>query len=872
MSLHPSDPPSGIHGVLSVLADAADAATGGRGPSRSAIPEVFGWLDLSHLTTIEWHARGIGEPAGMYVDAALLRRLAAIDAIRPGARSLRLGWLFVTGTTTDEEGTAAPVFEPLVTMEVEVVRGRLLPRTDPVLTPLVTDGHERLRLESAMAFGGGGLAAEGDCTSGALLQRMPDLVTFARQAAAAAGVPATDLTGAEDGPAPLATREGLRITAGLGVWATDTSPDFSPSGSLRAWHDRIGTTSTALHALYAGSEGLATDPGADLPSAYRLTEAQHDCVVRSRSEPVTVISGAPGTGKTHTIAAIIGDAVAHGRTVLVAAKSEATVDAIIELVESQPGPEPVVFGAAQRRANLAGRLAAGQPTSVPAAEVQRRHAELRRTQADRDLLWSTVAATLEGMALLVDGPRTLALRHRLPGLTRTDVDLFEIARLARQTDLSPPSWWQARARRRWQRLCDLLGVDAPPDPADLTQAMHMATAARQIHQSTDPLTGLLPWPLLLEAQQRVEQAAGMWMDAAARDERRLTRNVRAARAALATALRSGRARRRAMLSELGSHVTEALPVWVGTLGDIDDLLPMQPALFDLVVLDEASSIDQPRAATALLRGQRAVIVGDPQQLRHVSFVSTEAVTEALQQHLPSAPPELAARLDVRQNSIFDVAAAVAPVRPLDEHFRSGAHLFAFVGRRLYRDEVRVATLTPATDGADLITVTRLLATRSAARVVEAEVDWVMRRLGELHAEGVTSVGVVSPFRAQADAIEAAVLRDLRFEAIEALGLRVGTVHAFQGMEREVVLASLGIGEGDGAGTWRFAADPHLFAVFATRARRRMEWVVSATPPEGSLIADYLEEEGRPPTPQPGRCPPQPPGGPARSPGTWRTCG
>ncbi|HUG83586.1 MAG TPA: ATP-binding protein, partial [Euzebya sp.] len=438
-----------------------------------------------------------------------------------------------------------------------------------------------------------------------------------------------------------------------------------------------------------------------------------------------------------------------------------------------------------------------------------------------------------------------------PGLSRSDVDVFEVQGLVRRTGLTPPAPWRVGRRRRWQRLLDLLGVHDRPDPTDLAQAISLATAARAVHQATDPLTGGLTWPLLVQAQQRLEQVTGEWMEATARDERRLNRSVRASRAALATALRAGRATRRGLLGELGSDVLRALPVWVGTLGDIDDLLPMNPGIFDLVVLDEASSIDQPRAAPALLRGKRAVVVGDPHQLRHVSFVADRAIGETLHRHMPGAPAALTTRLDVRQNSLFDVAAGCAPVRHLDEHFRSAPHLFDFVGRRLYDDTVRIATLTPANDASDLISVTRLDAQRNAAKVVTEEVTWVLQRLDQLREDGVTSVGVVSPFRAQADALEQAVLRGLDVEDIEALGLRVGTVHAFQGMERDVVLVSLGVGLTDSAGTWRFAADRNLFAVMATRARQAMEWVVSAIPPEGSLIAAYLDQVDRRPSPQRG---------------------
>ena len=44
-----------------------------------------------------------------------------------------------------------------------------------------------------------------------------------------------------------------------------------------------------------------------------------------------------------------------------------------------------------------------------------------------------------------------------------------------------------------------------------------------------------------------------------------------------------------------------------------------------------------------------------------------------------------------------------------------------------------------------------------------------------------------------------------------MNLRVGAVHAFQVNERDVVIASIGIGTDDGPGTWRFVNDSHLFA-------------------------------------------------------------
>jgi hypothetical protein len=120
---------------------------------------------------------------------------------------------------------------------------------------------------------------------------------------------------------------------------------------------------------------------------------------------------------------------------------------------------------------------------------------------------------------------------------------------------------------------------------------------------------------------------------------------------------------------------------------------------------------------------------------------------------------------------------------------------------------------------------------------------LVRRL----AAQTTGIGVITPFRAQADALEAALLDAFDVDEIERLGLRVGTVHAFQGSEAETVVASLGLVEGDAPARQRFVADPHLFNVMVTRARRRMHVVTSLVDGQG-LVGDYLAYSLAPPAP------------------------
>ena len=151
-------------------------------------------------------------------------------------------------------------------------------------------------------------------------------------------------------------------------------------------------------------------------------------------------------------------------------------------------------------------------------------------------------------------------------------------------------------------------------------------------------------------------------------------------------------------------LAEAAPLWLGTVAEIDDVLPQRAGMFDLVILDEASQIDQIASAGALLRARQAVVCGDPRQLRHVSFVSDSEVEAANERWMASRH----ARIDVRRNSTLDQAVPVGVVVNLDTHYRSVPHLIGFSATRFYEDRLTIATGTPINDHDDRIDVRTVL--------------------------------------------------------------------------------------------------------------------------------------------------------------------
>lgn len=882
--------------VLSVLADLAPSAEQRSAPL--TVPtEWFKWLPLSALTLVDPSAGTFGpgvhtaaevemRTPSFAIERRFGDRLAAIDVLRPEHRSLRVGWLFLTGRAELADGRTRRWFAPLVEAPVRIARtpGIGRPRVtiagDVEVTPLVTDDDLRHELERTMEFGGGTLhTVKSEVAPTQLLGMMPRLQKWANAAAAGAGLPAGPLVPATDEPERMARRRKPVVVAGLAIYSTHEEGGLGRSSSLRTWADRRIDRPTALDAMYLAGvvddrSPSKADPGRDLDapatggragsdhgtnevvSPFVLTPAQQRAVVASRTRRVSVLSGAPGTGKSHTLVAIAADALHRGESVLVAAKSDAAVDALLDLLERAPGVDPVVFGSSEKRDALAERMSAGQPsaTSVRAVEITRAHLAKAdgAVQHHRRALTSMLAAEVsltDGEAHALDAFVCRWAPRILDEPARLDEARAHLAAVGSEAATGLVGRW--RQRRHLRRVGETLGTEHLPTSTfdagsleSVTRALDAVGTVRDVRaiEAAGGLDIAIGWDELVAAEDERRRAMGELLRVESRSSERMTTNALRMVGALATALRSGRGARRQQLERLdGPSLYRLFPLWIGTLADVDDLLPHVAAAFDLVILDEASSVDQPLAAAALVRAKRAVVAGDPRQLRHVSFLADSRLREVADTYGLQRWPSLAAALDVRRNSAFDVAAGVAPAQVLDEHFRSAPALIEHVAREVYDGTVTVATRRPSTARRHCVAIERLDGERNRDGVVDAEVRRVLALIRTARGRGERDLGVVTPFRAQADAIEAAVLATFTADDIQALDLRIGTVHAFQGNERRHVIVSIGAGAEATAGTWRFVDDPRLFVVMMTRAREQLTILLTGAPPAGGLLATYLEQ-------------------------------
>ena len=759
-------------------------------------------------------------------------RLAALDALHHEERILRRGWGVVFGST-EVSGSLRRIRLPLLSQPVRLERAlgryRMVPAGDLELTQLIGDRTLAGQLESAPGLGGAGwLAATGSRA-------------WLRTAADACGFGSAELVD-ELTRTPADGELILVVSAALFVVR-----DVLSSGvrdTLLSWASRPGLDSTALAAVY-GSTSTVDEGGAEVLSPLPLNAAQREVVRRARVERVAVVSGPPGNGKSHAVVAAAIDVVDRGGSVLVATQSSHAADVLGDLLARYPGPVPVLFGDAERRDGIATELSSGTTTGVTEAQLRADDEAVRlaRTRVESIRAGVVAALTLEQQAARLPAWEALipGLQAEVPGAFDPDTDLRRAQALVSRAGAKGwrPRWSRWRLGRALRTAADV-----PPDRivAALDAAEARQAAARLAAGGGTDLTPA--WQALWDAEAALAVAVGAAMRHRAAGARRWRGDARRSVASLAMALSAGRNRRRELLAGMdGQSLVRALPLWVGTVTDVEDLLPPTPGLFDLVILDEAAHIDQIRAAPVLARARRALVVGDPRQLRFVSFVADVDVAETLDRHGLTG---LTDRLDIRRASAFDLAAGAAPVTWLGEHYRSAPHLIEFAARRFYSGRISLVTRHPRTERADAIDVVRVEGTVDKG-VNRAEVDAVVDVVRGLAKLSTVGIGVVTPFRPQADAIESALLAAFEVEEIERLGLRSGTVHAFQGGEAETVVAALGLVDDDSAARVRFVADPHLFNVLVTRAKQRMVVVTSLTSGTG-VVGDYLAYAESPPVP------------------------
>lgn len=491
-----------------------------------------------------------------------------------------------------------------------------------------------------------------------------------------------------------------------------------------------------------------------------LNSEQRQAVRQSLSNPLTVITGPPGTGKSQVVTSLLINAAWRGQTVLFASKNNKAVD-VVEGRVNALGPRPILLrlGAGEYQAQLAEYLVGLLASSADPGDQDRYraagtvHEELQRRSATLDAELERVVGLrneVDGLEQRVEATRTAMGDVLFEQARTTDRGQLDRAVAALFTAIDGATKgkqgvlirlvWPLLRAKRFARLSGAasaflpvaagLGLPLPGPavaPGGIAQWVEyrslVASRVAQIGEvqgylrKLNELGTVRSVPDISRARKELaeemadnsEEVWKMWLRLQparmTSAQRRALGDYSAILQLLVAANSDGRQINRNVFRryyELFPQVMPILSCWAVTSLSARGRIPFEPDFFDLLVVDEASQCDIASALPLLYRARRVVVIGDPMQLRHISTLSKQQDQQLLSKH-ELIDEYTGWSYSVR--SLFDLASSLCnneDIVALRDHHRSHADIIGFSNHEFYEDRLRVATkysrLRPPTGG------------------------------------------------------------------------------------------------------------------------------------------------------------------------------
>ena len=232
--------------------------------------------------------------------------------------------------------------------------------------------------------------------------------------------------------------------------------------------------------------------------------------------------------------------------------------------------------------------------------------------------------------------------------------------------------------------------------------------------------------------------------------------------------------------------------------------------FDMVILDEASQCKLSTALIPIVRGDRLMLVGDPQQLNPVVILDT-ATNELLKKKY-----KIDKEYDYCNNSIYKTYTKcdfVSDELLLSSHYRSRRKIISFCNEKYYENKLVIKSKIESKH--PLVFIDLKGTKTDFHNTSPAEVNQIIRLL-ELSEFKDKSIGIITPFVNQMDLINE------ELSHYQYRNIHVGTVHKFQGDEKDIIIFSLAITGNTKQGTYNWLKNnDELINVAASRPRESL---------------------------------------------------
>ena len=235
--------------------------------------------------------------------------------------------------------------------------------------------------------------------------------------------------------------------------------------------------------------------------------------------------------------------------------------------------------------------------------------------------------------------------------------------------------------------------------------------------------------------------------------------------------------------------------------------------FDIVLMDEAGQCDIAVSLVPIIRGNNLMLVGDPQQLNPVIVLDKYTNEQLMKINGVSRA------YNFIEKSIYQCYIendSISEEILLSNHYRCNSKIIDFNNKKYYNNRLKIKSTNKENEPLQFIEIKDNISNIKNASLYEAE-----EICNFIKNNPEKSIGVITPFVNQKETIN---------KMLESNNINVpcGTVHTFQGDEKDIILFSLALTEKTGQKTYDWLKNnKELINVATSRAKDKLVIVGSS---------------------------------------------
>lgn len=262
-------------------------------------------------------------------------------------------------------------------------------------------------------------------------------------------------------------------------------------------------------------------------------------------------------------------------------------------------------------------------------------------------------------------------------------------------------------------------------------------------------------------------------------------------------------------SENFRKLQKVFPVIVTTSISAHKIGKPEP-IFDMTIIDEASQCNTAISLVPIIRGENLMLVGDPQQLNPVILLGDIANERLKKQY------RVTDEYDYIKNSIYKtylMCDSVSDEILLHNHYRCDPKIIGFNNKKYYNSQLNVQTTESEFPPLLFVDVPNNNSMPDMKNTSYSEAKQIVKFI---EANKDKNIGIITPFVNQKDLI------NKELEKSQISNVTCGTVHSFQGDEKDIILFSSAIGSDTKNGTYDWIkSNRELINVATSRAKKQL---------------------------------------------------